>query len=41
VPEYYSTNVYLSIPVAGINTGDKIVVNINDYKEMVTKEFIK
>lgn len=32
VPEYYSTNVYLSIPVAGINTGDKIVVNINDYR---------
>lgn len=39
VPEYYSSRMFASIPTEGLSQGDKIIININDYKGVVTKEF--
>ena len=39
VPEYYSSRMFASIPLSGLNTGDRIVSSIMSYDGLVTKEF--
>lgn len=39
VPEYYSSRTYVSIPTAGMRNGDRIIISVNSYSGLVTKEF--
>ena len=39
VPEYYTTKVYVSIPVAGMSVGDVVRLEVNTYDGLVTRTF--
>ena len=39
VPEYYSSRVFVSMPMTDIQPGDSIILDINTYKGMVRKRF--
>lgn len=39
VPEYYTTNIYLSIPTKKMTTGSRVRLSLNTYKGWTTREF--
>ena len=39
VPEYYTTNIYLSIPTKEMTTGSRVRLSLNTYKGWTTREF--
>lgn len=39
IPEYYSTRIYASVPLRGMNAGDEILFTVNTYKGEVKKRF--
>ena len=39
VPEYYTTNIYLSIPTKKITTGSTVRLSLNTYKGWIYREF--
>lgn len=39
VPEYYSTHVYVSIPMSSFNHGDKVSITLNTYNGKVVRTF--
>lgn len=40
-PQYYTSKVYVSVPLDGIASGDSITLKVNTYKGMVTKDIVK
>lgn len=40
-PEYYTSKVYVSVPLEPIATGDSITLRVNTYKGLVTREMEK
>lgn len=41
VPEYYTTDVYVSIPIKQMTTGSKVRLSLNTYNGWVTREFTR
>ena len=41
VPEYYTTDVYISIPIKEMTTGSKVRLSLNTYNGLVVREFIR
>ena len=39
VPEYYTTNIYLSIPTKEMTTGSRVRLSLNTYKGWIYREF--
>ncbi len=39
IPEYYTTNIYLSIPTKKMTTGSRVRLSLNTYKGWTTREF--
>ena len=39
VPEYYTTNIYLSIPTKKMTTGSRVRLSLNTYKGWIYREF--
>lgn len=39
VPEYYTTNIYLSIPTKKMTTGSSVRLSLNTYKGWISREF--
>ncbi len=40
-PQYYTSKVYVSVPLDSIALGDSITLKVNTYKGMVTKDIVK
>lgn len=41
VPEYYTTDAYVSIPIKQMTTGSKVRLSLNTYNGWVTREFTR
>lgn len=41
VPEYYTTDTYISIPIKQMTTGSKVRLSLNTYNGWVTREFTR
>ena len=41
VPEYYTTDTYVSIPIKQMTTGSKVRLSLNTYNGWVTREFTR
>lgn len=41
VPEYYTTDAYISIPIKQMTTGSKVRLSLNTYNGWVTREFTR
>ncbi len=41
VPEYYTTDAYISIPIKQMTTGSKVRLSLNTYNGLVVREFTK
>ena len=41
MPEYYTTNVYASIPIGQLAKGDVIKLDVQTYNGQVSRTFIK
>lgn len=41
VPEYYSTRLYVSIPMSVFRTGDEIQITVNTYSGKIVRTFVK
>ena len=41
VPEYYTTDVYISIPIKEMTTGSKVRLSLNTYNGLIVREFTK
>lgn len=41
VPEYYTSDTYVSIPIKQMTTGSKVRLSLNTYKGWTTREFTK
>ncbi len=41
VPEYYTTDAYVSIPIKQMTTGNKVRLSLNTYNGWVTREFTR
>lgn len=41
VPEYYTTDAYVSIPIKQMTTGSKVRLSLNTYNGRVTREFTR
>lgn len=41
VPEYYTTDVYVSIPIKQMTTGSKVRLSLNTYNGLIVREFTK
>lgn len=39
IPEYYTTNIYLSIPTKKMTTGSRVRLSLNTYKGWISREF--
>ena len=39
VPQYYTSTVYVSIPLDGLNEGDELVLTVNTYQGEVTRRY--
>ena len=41
VPEYYSSNVYASIPIGALSKGDVVTLDVQTYKGPLSRTFVK